>query len=99
MALNKKTVGRDWTWFEDYAYVTATYTCFTPKGRRVQVGMGLFVFGEPRGEKVAVSEKGDFTVLGAGAVHIRVYDDGPECEVAVTQDSNMPIPVLRGEFP
>ena len=95
----KKIVGRDWTWFEDYVYVTATYKCFTPPGRRVQVGMGVFVAGQPLGEKVAVSRQGEFTVIGAGSVHIRIYDDGPDCEVAITQDSNMPIPILRGEFP
>lgn len=98
MALIKKRVGKDWAWFEDYVYVTATYTCFTPPNRRVQVGMGIFAFGEPRGEKVAISEKGSFTVVGPGAIHIRIYDDGPDCEVAVTQDSNVLVPVLRGSF-
>lgn len=98
MELIKKRVGKDWTWFEDYVYITATYTCFTPSDRRVQVGMGIFALGEPRGEKVAISGKGSFTVIGPGAVHIRIYDGGPDCEVAITQDSHVLIPVLRSSF-
>lgn len=98
MSLITKRVGREWTWFEDYVYVTATYTCFTPTDRRVQVGMGVFAFGEPRGEKVAISEKGEFTVIGVGAVHIRIYDDGPDCDIAITQDSNVLIPILRSNY-
>lgn len=98
MAIVKKRVGREWTWFEDYVYAAATYRCFTPADRRVQVGMGLFVSGEPRGEKVAVSGEGSFTVIGAGAIHIRLYDDGPDCEVALSQDSNIPVPILREKF-
>lgn len=98
MAFIKKRVNKDWTWFEDYVYISATYGCFTPPGRRVQVGMGVFAGGEPRGEKVAVSGKGQFTVLGAGSVHIRVYDDGGDCEIAISQDSNTPIPILKASF-
>ena len=98
MALITKRVSKNWTWFEDYGYITATYTCFTPANRRVQVGMGVFAFGEPRGEKVAISEKGSFTVIGLGAIHIRIYDDGPDCEVAITQDSYVLVPTLRTVF-
>lgn len=98
MSLIKKRVGKAWTWFEDYVYVTASYTCFTPPDRRVQVGMGMFISGEPRGEKVAVSVKDSFTVVGAGAIHIRIYDDGPDCEVAISQDSNVLVPILRASY-
>jgi hypothetical protein len=98
LGLVKKRVGKEWTWFEDYVYVTATYNCFTPANRRVQVGMGVFAAGEPRGEKVAVSGRDTFTVVGAGAIHIRTYDDGPDCEVAISQDSNVLVPILKGEF-
>src|SRR4051812_12629284 len=95
MELIKKRVGKEWVWFEEYVYVTATYTCFTPADRRVRVGMGIFAFDEPRGEKVAISVKGSFAVLAIGAVHIRIYDDGPDCEVAITQDSNVLVPILQ----
>lgn len=98
MDLNKKKVGKQWTWFEDYVYISATYRCFTPKGRRVQVGMGVFFDGEPRGEKVAISGSGDFTTVGAGAIHIRIYDSGPDCEVAITQNKNILIPILDEDF-
>jgi hypothetical protein len=98
MTINKKRVGADWTWFDDYVYVTAKYTCFTPPGRRVQVGTGVFFAGQPRGEKVAISGKGDFRVIGLGAIHIRIYDGGPDCEVAISQDSNVLIPVLKDTF-
>ncbi len=98
MAIIKKRVSRKWTWFEDYIYAAATYTYFTPADRRVQIGMGIFAAGEPRGEKVAVSGKGEFTVIGAGAIHIRIYDDGPDCDVAITQEKNIPVPILRENF-
>ncbi|AXV74054.1 hypothetical protein CJO75_12680 [Ralstonia solanacearum] len=68
---------QSWTWLEDYLYVSATYHCFTPPGRRLQVGMGIFTGGTALGEKIAVTGTGDFTVVGAGSVHIRLYDDGP----------------------
>ena len=98
MEFIKKRVSREWTWFEDYVYVTANYRCFTPPGRRVQVGTGVFFQGVPRGEKVAISTEGEFWVLGMGAINIRIYDDGPDCEVAITQSSNTPVPILRTDF-
>jgi hypothetical protein len=58
--------------------------------------MSIFIWGEPRGEKVAISGKGSFTVIGFGAIHIRIYDDGADCEIAITQD--VPVPILRSSF-
>jgi hypothetical protein len=98
MNLIIKRVGKTWTWFEDYIYLTATYKIFTPKGRRVQVGMGLFFAGEPRGEKVAITESGEVITIGAGAIHIRIHDEGTDCEVAITQDSNVLVPILKDNF-
>jgi hypothetical protein len=98
MKLIRKRVGKEWTWFESYIYVSASYVCFTPPDRRVQVGMGVFAFGRPLGEKIAICERGSFTVIGVGAIHIRVYDDGPDCEVAISQDSNVLVPILRTDF-
>lgn len=94
----KERVGRGWTKFEDYVYGWARYICYTPPGRRVQVGMGLHVGGEPRGEKIAITEQGDFTVIGIGSIHVRLYDDGPDCEVAITRDRAEGIPILRSSF-
>lgn len=94
-----KRVGSGWTWFEDYAYLSATYRCFTPFGRHVQVGKGIFAFGKPRGEKIEIVNDGQFTVLGIGAIYIRIYDGGPDCEVGITQEISSPIPVLRSSFP
>lgn len=96
--MNVRRVGKKWTWFEDYVYATATYRCYTPPGRRVQVGMGVFFSGEPRGEKVAIKDQGEFTIVGLGAIHVRIYDDGPDCEIGISQQSNEVVPILRGDF-
>jgi hypothetical protein len=97
-ALIKKRVGSTWTWIEDYVYLSATYLCFTPPDRSVQVGMGWFVNGTPLGEKKSISGRGEFTTIGFGAVHIRISDGGSDCEIAITQDRNTLVPILKSDF-
>ncbi|WP_334151313.1 hypothetical protein [Hyphomicrobium sp.] len=80
--------GPGWQWAEDYVYVTATYVVACPPNRTCQVGMGLFAFGEPRGEKIRFSGEREITVVGAGALHFRVDDGKGPCKVGFVQKSN-----------
>ncbi|KAB2700311.1 hypothetical protein F9K79_05295 [Ochrobactrum sp. Kaboul] len=83
--------GSDWQWAEEYVYLYATYIVACPKDRQCQVGMGIFAFGEPRGEKIRFSGDREITVLGAGALHFRVDDGRGPCTVGFAQASNAPI--------
>ena len=53
--------------------------------------MGVFAFGEPRGEKIRFSGEEEITVVGAGALHFRVDDDKGPCKVGFAQKSNRPV--------
>ena len=92
MNVTYKTIdGSNWQWAEDYVYATATYIVACPPGRRCQVGMGVFAFGKPQGEKIRFSGEQEITVVGAGALHFRTDDEGGPCKVGFTQKSNRPI--------
>ena len=92
MSVNYKVInGPGWQWVEDYVYATATYVVACPPDRRCQVGMGVFAFGEPRGEKMRFSGEKEITVVGAGALHFRVDDDKGPCKIGFTHKSNRPI--------
>jgi hypothetical protein len=92
MAEVYKTIdGPNWQWAEDYIYGMATYVVACPPDRRCQVGMGLFVLGEPRGEKLRFSGEMEIRVVGAGALYFRVDDDRGPCRVGFVQKSNRPI--------
>lgn len=69
-----KKVDDSWRWFEDYAWAYATYTIACEPGRECQVGMGIFAFGSPRGEKLRFTGEMEITVIGFGALHIRMVD-------------------------
>lgn len=70
----RKTTSDDWTWFEDYVFAWATYVVACEPGRTCQVGMGISMFGEPRGEKLRFTGEREITVIGAGAIHMRPAD-------------------------
>lgn len=92
MSVNYKIIdGPGWQWAEDYVYATATYVVACPPSRRCEVGMGVFAFGEPRGEKVQFSSEREITTIGAGALHFRVADDRGPCKIGFAQESNRPI--------
>ncbi|HID9589871.1 TPA: hypothetical protein ACXI12_001406 [Pseudomonas aeruginosa] len=75
----------DWQWAETYVYAMATYTVACPADRRIQVGMGIMAFGEPRGEKIRFSGEKEITVIGAGALYFRVDDGLGPCKVGFVQ--------------
>lgn len=86
----KKPVDSGWIWFEDYAYTSATYLVACEPERECQVGMGIFVFGEPRGEKIRFTGEQEITVIGLGSLHIRVADGKGQAQAAILQkDSNV----------
>ena len=92
MSVTYKTIdGADWQWAETYVYGTATYLVACPPDRRVQVGMGIKAFGEPRGEKVRFSGEREITVVGAGQLHFRVDDGLGPCRIGFCQKSNRPV--------
>ncbi|NRC33950.1 hypothetical protein [Pseudomonas aeruginosa] len=75
----------DWQWAETYIYAMAIYTVACPAYRRIQVGMGIMEFGEPRGEKIRFSGEKEITVIGAGALYFRVDDGLGPCKVGFVQ--------------
>ena len=82
--LRKKT-GDDWTWFEDYVYAWAIYQVACEPGRLCQVGMGIFAFGEPRGEKISFVGEREILVIGVGSIHIRPSDGRGPVKAAIAQ--------------
>lgn len=96
---NRRVATSEWTWFEDYVYMSATYLVACEPGRLCQIGMGLFAFGEPRGEKIRFSEQLEITVIGFGALHIRAADGGGPVKAAVIQKDARLIPILTWNFP
>ena len=80
-----RPVTAEWTWFEDYVYATDTYVVACQPNRRCQVGMGIFAFGEPRGEKIRFSGEREVTVIGVGSIHIRSDDGDGVSQAAIYQ--------------
>lgn len=92
MSVTYKTIdGTDWQWAETYVYATATYLVACPPDRRVQVGMGINAFGEPRGEKIRFSGEQEITVIGIGQLHVRVDDSLGPCRIGFCKKSNRPV--------
>ena len=79
----RKTTDADWTWFEDYAFVWATYMVACEPERTCEVGMGVFAFGAPRGEKLSFSGEKEILVIGIGALHIRPSDGKGPVKAAI----------------
>lgn len=90
-ATYKLIEGAAWQWAEDYVYASATYVVACPIDRRCQVGMGVFAFGVPHGEKIRFSGELEITVVGAGSLHFRVDDGMGPCKVGFAQKNNRPV--------
>lgn len=80
-----KAVGADWTWCEDYVYAYATYVVACEPNRECQVGMGVFAFGGPLGEKIRFTGQREITVVGFGALHMRMVDGVGPGKIAFAQ--------------
>jgi hypothetical protein len=79
----RKVATSEWTWFEDYAFAWATYVVACEPARSCQVGMGVFAFGAPRGEKISFTGEREILVVGIGALHIRAADGRGPVKAAV----------------
>jgi hypothetical protein len=93
-----KVASTDWTWMSDYVFAYATWTVNCPQDRECQVGMGIKLFGEPRGEKIRFSGYCQFTTVGLGAIHVRVIDNKGPCPVRLDQGAVGLIPIISGTF-
>lgn len=89
----KKPVGKDWTWFEDYLFLWASYTLVCSPGCTCQAGLGIKAFGEPRGEKVRFQEPMEVLTVGAGAIHIRKVGGDGECYAAMAPGKQKLVPI------
>jgi hypothetical protein len=87
-----KEIDHEWTWFEEYVWMKATYTVECPQTRTCQVGMGVFAFGEPRGEKIRFSGRQEIVVIGIGSIHLRVTDDRGPAKAALYPGESRNIP-------
>lgn len=80
-----KVASDKWTWCEDYVYAYATYIVACEPNRDCQVGMGVFAFGQPLGEKIGFSGQKEITVVGVGSLHVRATDGKGPVKVAFIQ--------------
>lgn len=83
---NRKTTKTGWTWFDDYVFAWATYKVACEPSRRCEVGMGIFAFGRPLGQRLSFSGEKDILVVGVGAIHIRPDDGKGPVKAAVALD-------------
>lgn len=90
----RKPVTAEWTWFEDYVYLWATYTVVCSPGCTCQAGTGLMAFGKPRGEKMRFSSPTELLVVGAGSIHIRSVDGATACSAAMAPGKMGVIPLV-----
>lgn len=93
-----KTANEKWTWMEDYVFVYANYIVACETDRRCQVGMGIFAFDEPRGEKIRFTGKKEVLTIGAGAIYIRADDNKGPVKAAFIRKQSKVIPVIDAEF-
>lgn len=94
-----KTIGTDWTWFEDYVFLWAEWTLNSPPDRTCQVGTGIKAFGEPLGEKVRFSGVRKIVTIGAGSIHVRVVDGRGPCPVRLDPGDVGLVPIIDRTFP
>jgi len=89
-----RDVSDQWTWFNDYLFVWANWTVNCPADRECQVGMGVFVDGEPRGEKLRFQGSKEFLTIGVGAIHVKVVDGKGPCKVRLDSGKVGLVPIV-----
>lgn len=97
--IRSKNVTDQWTWLSDYAGTTVDWTVNCPANRQCEVGMGMKIFGTPRGEKVPFSGVRKLTTIGLGAIHVRVTDKQGPCPVQLDEGDVGLISLLNVPFP
>lgn len=93
-----KTANEKWTWMEDYVFVYANYVVACETGRRCQVGMGVFAFDEPRGEKIRFTGQKEILAVGVGAIYIRADDGKGPVKAAFIRKQSGLIPIIDTQF-
>lgn len=93
-----KPIDQQWTWFDDYLVLYASYTLVCSSGCSCEVGMGVKLFGEPRGEKKRFSDVAEVLAVGMGAVHIRTRNDTSPCKAAMHIGEIGTVPVVDIEW-
>jgi hypothetical protein len=92
------TANEKWTWMEDYLFVYANYVVACETGRRCQVGMGIFAFDEPRGEKIRFTGQIEILTVGVGAIYIRADDGNGPVKAAFVRKQSGLIPIIDKQF-
>jgi hypothetical protein len=85
------SAGKDWRKAQSYLRAGTKFVVYCPEDRQCQVGLGLMLFGEPRGEKVRFSGKRRVVGLFAGALHFRVVDDKGPCKVGWAETDTLEV--------
>lgn len=93
-----KTANEKWTWMEDYVFLYANYIVACETGRQCQVGMGVFAWDEPRGEKIRFSGQKEILTVGAGAIYIRADDGKGPVKAAFIRKQSGLIPIIDKQF-
>jgi hypothetical protein len=83
----EKTVGKQWVWFTDYAYLYSEWTFNVEGGCHVEVAGGMKIGGKPRGSNYIVfgGKHRVITTWGIGAIHVRTTTAFDACRVRMDQ--------------
>jgi hypothetical protein len=92
-----KNVGKDWTWFSDYAVSSIEYAIAMPKNKEIIVGTGMMLFGEPRGSIYKENKPFEIKAYGLGALHLRSKDGSP-VKICVDSNGAKAITLYKDEF-
>ena len=82
-----------WHWLDDYVFLKAEYVVGCPRDRKCRVGTGIFIAGEPRGDEKDFSGDLLVTVLGAGALHVKVLDGSTPARIGFYRKDQTLIPI------
>lgn len=93
-----KQLTSEWGWFEDYAFLNATYILHCQKKCSCEYGSGLKVFGKPRGSTDSFKGVIEIAVYGLGALHIRSLDKDKVCFAKVFLKAKELIPIIDQTF-
>ncbi|MEH0667018.1 hypothetical protein H4F18_16530 [Vibrio scophthalmi] len=92
-----KQTGSTWVKFSNHIVTSIDYAIAMPKGKTVEVGTGVKLFGEPRGSIYSSSKPFEITAYGAGALYVRSINGG-SFEVCVDSSGQDAITLYRASF-
>lgn len=77
-----KHAGENWTWLDDYTFLSATYLVSCEPGRYCEVGSGISIGGSPLGGTTKINGTAEVQVFGVGALKVRAIDGLGKVKVA-----------------